>query len=82
MRRAFFAHDMEDNAVPDQAEAAQDISEAVPAHVQDTVEAVARFHSAHEAEAGVLQGAIEQITRRAGRPAFGQDHWAAGRASA
>ena len=44
--------------------------EAVPAHVEDTVQAVARFHSAHEAEAGALQRAIERLTRRAGRPAF------------
>ena len=45
-------------------------SEAVPAHVEDTVQAVARFHSAHEAEASALQRAIERLTRRAGRPAF------------
>lgn len=49
---------------------AQHSSESVPAHVEDTVEAVARFHSAHEAEAGALQRAIERLTRRAGRPAF------------
>ena len=45
-------------------------SKAVPAHVEDTVQAVARFHSAHEEEAGALQRAIERLTRRAGRPAF------------
>ena len=45
-------------------------SEAVPAHVDDTVQAVARFHSAHNAEAGGLQRAIERLTRHAGRPAF------------
>jgi uncharacterized membrane protein len=56
--------------VPHEAKAAQDIGEAVPAHVDETVRAVARFHSAHEAEAGVLQRAIERLTRRAGRPAF------------
>ena len=48
----------------------QRISEAVPAHVEDTVQAVARFHSAHDAEAGGLQRAIERLTRRAGSPAF------------
>ena len=45
-------------------------SESVPAHVEDTVQAVARFHSAHEAEASRLQRAIERLTRRAGSPAF------------
>lgn len=45
-------------------------TEGVPAHVEDTVQAVARFHSAHEAEAGGVQRAIERLTRRAGSPAF------------
>ena len=54
----------------DSAKPAPDISEAVPAHVEDTVQAVARFHSAHEEEAGGLQRAIERLTRRAGKPAF------------
>jgi len=42
----------------------------VPAHVDDTVQAVARFHATHEADASPLQRLIEQITRRAGSPAF------------
>lgn len=45
-------------------------SEALPIHVEDTVQAVARFHSAHKAEAGGLQRSIERLTRRAGSPAF------------
>ena len=45
-------------------------SETVPAHVENTVQAVARFHSAHEADASGLQRAIERLTRRAGSPAF------------
>jgi hypothetical protein len=45
-------------------------SGAVPAHVQDTIQAVARFHAAHEADASPLQRLIEKVTRRAGRPAF------------
>jgi uncharacterized membrane protein len=49
---------------------AEDVSRAVPLHVEDTVEAVARFHAAHEAEATPLQRLIERVTRRAGRPAF------------
>jgi uncharacterized membrane protein len=56
--------------VTDTANPAQQVSESVPAHVEDTVQAVARFHSAHEAEAGQLQRAIERLTRRAGSPAF------------
>lgn len=54
----------------DSARPAQQVSEAVPAHVEDTVQAVARFHSAHEAEASRLQRAIERLTRRAASPAF------------
>jgi uncharacterized membrane protein len=49
---------------------AQDVSQIVPAHVEDTVEAVARFHAKHEADATPLQRLIERVTRRAGRPAF------------
>ena len=52
------------------SKSAERLSEAVPAHVEDTVQAVARFHSAHQAEASWLQRAIERITRRAGRPVF------------
>ena len=43
---------------------------AVPAHVEDTVQAVARFHATHHADASLVQRMIEQITRRAGSPAF------------
>ena len=45
-------------------------SSNVPAHVEDTVQAIAGFHAAHDAEAGSLQRLIEWITRRAGSPAF------------
>ena len=44
--------------------------QTVPAHVEDTVQAVARFHATHQADASLLQRMIEQITRRAGSPAF------------
>ena len=54
----------------DSAKPAQHIRETVPAHVEDTVQAVARFHAAHEAEASSLQRAIERLTRRAGSPTF------------
>lgn len=50
--------------------AAQRISETVPAHVEDTVQAVARFNSSHEAEASRLQRGIERLTRRAASPGF------------
>lgn len=46
------------------------VSQNVPTHVEDTVEAIARFHSAHEADASPLQLLIERITKRAGRPSF------------
>ena len=42
----------------------------VPAHVEDTVQTIARFHAAHEADASRLQRLIEWVTRGAGRPAF------------
>lgn len=52
------------------AKGALDLNKTVPAHVEDTVKAVASFHAAHDAEASSLQRLIEQVTRRAGRPAF------------
>ena len=54
----------------DHAKPAEDAGETVPAHVEDTAQAVARFHAAHEAEASPLQRLVERATRRAGRPAF------------
>jgi uncharacterized membrane protein len=61
---------VEAEAVTNNAKPAQDIREAVPTHVEDTVQAVARFHASHEADATPLQRGIERLTRRAGRPAF------------
>jgi uncharacterized membrane protein len=52
------------------ANSAQEVSQTVPAHVEDTVQAVARFHAAHQADANPLQRFIERLTKRAGRPAF------------
>ena len=54
----------------ERAKSIENVNQAVPAHVEDTVEAVARFHATHEADASALQRLIERITRRAGRPAF------------
>lgn len=48
----------------------EEAGEAVPAHVEDTVQAVAHFHAKHEADASPLQRLIEQATRRVGRPVF------------
>lgn len=52
------------------SKSAEDVSQTIPAHVEDTVQAVARFQASHEADAEPLQRVIEQVTRRAGRPAF------------
>ena len=49
---------------------AESVSESVPNHVEDTVQAVARFHASHEADASPLQRFVETATRRAGRPSF------------
>lgn len=43
---------------------------ALPSHVLDTVQAVERFQTMHEAGAGPLQRLIERTTRSAGSPAF------------
>ena len=52
------------------SKSAEDISQNVPSHVEDTAQAIARFHAAHEADASPLQRLVEQVTRRAGRPIF------------
>lgn len=54
----------------DNSKSAESIGQNVPTHVEDTVEAIARFHAAHEADASPLQRLVEQVTRRAGRPIF------------
>lgn len=54
----------------DKMSSADGISQTVPTHVEDTAQAIARFHAAHEADASPLQRVVEQVTRRAGRPMF------------
>ena len=54
----------------EQATSIEDAGQTVPDHVEDTVQAVARFNASHEADATPLQRLIERVTRRAGRPAF------------
>lgn len=44
--------------------------QSLPAHIEETVEAIARLHAAHEQGASPLQRIVERATRRAGRPAF------------
>ena len=61
---------MEADAVKRDELSSREEGPAVPAHVEDTVQAVARFHATHHADASLLQRMIEQITRRAGSPAF------------
>lgn len=61
---------VERGVVVQNAEPAQKENERLPAHVEDTVQAVARFQTSHEADASHLQRLIERITRRAGSPGF------------
>lgn len=42
----------------------------LPAHVEETVAAIAQLHAEHEARASPLQRTIELLTARAGRPSF------------
>ncbi len=42
----------------------------LPAHIQDTVEAIARLHAEHYQEAGALQRVVERLTGWIGRPRF------------
>ena len=44
--------------------------ESLPAHIEETVQAIARLHAEHEQGASPLQLGVERVTRRAGRPAF------------
>lgn len=47
-----------------------DVTASLPAHVDETVQAINRLHAAHEAGATRLQRVVERVTKRAGRPAF------------
>lgn len=60
----------EKEEMTDSANSAQNEIPILPAHVEDTLQAVDRFRSMHEADAGPLQRLIERTTRRAGSPAF------------
>lgn len=42
----------------------------LPAHIEDTVEAIAKVHADHHREAGTLQRLVERLTGWIGRPRF------------
>ncbi len=42
----------------------------LPAHIEDTVKAIARFHAEHHERATPLERRIERLTARVGRPQF------------
>ncbi len=42
----------------------------LPAHIEDTVQAIARLHADHQQEAGALQRLVERLTAGIGRPRF------------
>lgn len=47
-----------------------DTKAILPAHVEETIAAIAQLHAAHNARATPLQRTIENLTKRAGRPSF------------
>jgi uncharacterized membrane protein len=42
----------------------------LPAHIEDTIQAIAKLHSDHRQEAGALQRIVERLTAWIGRPPF------------
>lgn len=42
----------------------------LPAHIEDTVNAIARLHAEHYEQASPLQKIVDRLTARAGRPEF------------
>lgn len=42
----------------------------LPAHIEDTVQAIAKLHADHQQEAGELQRLVERLTAGIGRPQF------------
>lgn len=51
-------------------EEAEKLIETVPAHVEHTLQGIARLHATHEAGATPLQRMLERVTKAAGRPRF------------
>jgi uncharacterized membrane protein len=42
----------------------------LPAHIEDTIRAIAKLHADHREEAGTLQRVVERLTAWIGRPRF------------
>jgi len=42
----------------------------LPAHIEDTIQAIAKLHADHRQEAGILQRIVERLTAWIGRPQF------------
>ena len=42
----------------------------LPAHIEDTIRAIAKLHADHREEAGSLQQLVERLTAWIGRPQF------------
>jgi uncharacterized membrane protein len=42
----------------------------LPAHIEDTIRAIAKLHADHRQEAGNLQQLVERLTAQIGRPQF------------
>jgi uncharacterized membrane protein len=42
----------------------------LPAHIEETIQAIAKLHSDHHREAGPVQGVVERLTGWIGRPGF------------
>src|ERR1700710_1309603 len=42
----------------------------LPAHIEDTIHAIAKLHSDHQQQAGALQRVVERLTGWIGRPRF------------
>ena len=47
-----------------------DATPILPAHIDDTIQAIAKLHSDHRQEAGTLQRLVERLTASIGRPQF------------
>ena len=57
-------------SAPDKDLHMADDSPILPAHIEQTVQAIAQLHADHEASATPLQRLVERVTARAGRPRF------------
>ncbi len=42
----------------------------LPAHIEDTIKAIAKLHSDHRQEAGAMQRMVDRLTATVGRPRF------------